>query len=286
MKKIGLSTDCVCDLPESYFEKHEVSVVYFYVKTETGQFRDVYEVTAGNITEYLSEQKKKIETMPPEPEEFVEHFTQELKKYESIIHIAISANASHAYENAVRAVEMMGEEGKRVHIFDSMHVSTGMGHIVIKAEEMRNQGKDIAEILKELDSFKRKVSTSFISPNADYLYYNGKVSKGVRNLCAWFHVHPVLKMKNGKITLASIRVGKYHKAVLRYIRHQLKHANKIDRKRLFITHTGCPVRFISRVKDEVVRNCSFESVIVTKASATISGNCGVETIGVLFVNES
>ena len=285
MKKIGVTTECVCDLPESYFEQHEVPVVYFYIRTETGRFRDVYEVTAGNIIEYLEQRKKISQTSPPDVEEFVSFFRQGLKQYEEIIHISITEKVSRSYSNAMEAVRQMGEEGRRVHLVDSMHLSTGMGHLVVNAVEMRDDGLDATEILTKLDELKKKISTSFIAPNAEYLYNNGKVGKFVRNLCSVLQLHPVLKMKDGRIVLAGIEVGKYHKAVMRYVRRQLKNARRIEKKRLFITHTGFPVRFITRVKEEIERQCDFEEMIVTKASATISCNCGVETIGVLFVNQ-
>ena len=89
-------------------------------------------------------------------------------------------------------------------------------------------------------------------------------------------------MKNGKISLGGFKVGHYHRAVLRYVREELKRENNIQKDRIFITHTGCPVRFINEVKEEVAAHGPFEKVIVTKASATISCNCGVETLGVLY----
>ena len=74
----------------------------------------------------------------------------------------------------------MGEDGRRVHIVDSLHLSTGMGHLVVNAVEMRNNGKSTQEILEQSESMKKRISTSFIADNADYLYRNGRVSKGER----------------------------------------------------------------------------------------------------------
>ncbi len=282
MKKIGVTTECVCDLPENYFEKHEVPVVYFYITTETGRFRDVYEVTAGNMIEYLEQGKKRVQTNAPEVKEFMTFFAQQLKQYEQIIHIGITDQVSLSYRNALEAVSLMGEEGKRIHLVDSGHLSTGMGFVVIKAVELRDAGKSVSDIIAELDVMKKRISTSFIAPDAEYLYQNGKVGKLSRNICRAFQLHPILKMKNGKISLGGFKVGHYHRAVLRYVREELKRENNIQKDRIFITHTGCPVRFINEVKEEVAAHGPFEKVIVTKASATISCNCGVETLGVLY----
>ena len=97
-------------------------------------------------------------------------------------------------------------------------------------------------------------------------------------------LHPVLFLKDGKISLKTLKIGNYGKAVKRYVRGELRHHGKINKHRLFITHAGCMVRMISEIKEEVNKLFEFDEVIVTKASATISENCGAGTIGVLFVN--
>lgn len=283
MKRLGITTDCVCDLPEQYYEIHDVGVVYFYIATNTGRFRDGYELDATNLIEYFDNGGEKAVTNAPDPYEYLEFFKKQLKKYGEIIHISITDKVSLSYQHALKALEIMGDNGKRVHVVDSEHLSTGMGHIVLKAVEMRDSGSSVKEILEECEIMKNRVSTSFISNNADYLYRNGKVSKGVKDISSAFRVHPVLFLKNGKIALKTVEIGNFGKSVKRYIKKQLRHNKKIDKRRLFITHVGCTVKMISEIKDEVNKICTFDEVIVTKASATVTSNCGAGTIGVLFV---
>ncbi|MCH5192968.1 MAG: DegV family protein [Oscillospiraceae bacterium] len=283
MHKIGITTDCVCDLPEEYLEANDIDTVYFYITTETGRFRDGYEITSANVLEYLENGGEKAETNAPEPEEYKIFFEKALEKYDEIVHVSVSSQISLSCQNARAALKLMGEDGKKVTVIDSEHLSTGIGYMVIKAVEMRDSEKTAAEITNAAEDIKSKISTTFITLNADYLYRNGRVSKGVRNICSAFQLHPVLTVKNGNITLKAVRIGNYEKAIIRYVRGQLRHSSRIETKRLFITHAGCPVKMISQIKAESEKLCSFEEIIVTKASATISSNCGTGTVGVLFV---
>ncbi|MGN1423136.1 MAG: DegV family protein [Oscillospiraceae bacterium] len=283
MNKIGISTDCVCDLPEDYLTRNDVGILYFYIATSTGRFRDGFEITSGNILEYLENGGAKSETMPPEPEEYRDFFLEQLEKCDELIHIAISSGASLSCRNANAALELLGEKRGKVRVIDSGHLSTGMGHIVIRAAEMRSEGYSADEIAAAAERLKKRVSTSFITMNADYLYRNGRVSKAVKNICGIFMLHPVLVLKNGKITLKNIRIGNYDKAVMRYIKSELRRSGKIDKRRLFITHAGCSIRQINAVKERAAKLCEFNEVTVTKASATVSCNCGAGTVGVLFV---
>lgn len=100
MNRIGITTDCVCDLPDEYLKFHDVEVVYFYITTGTGRFKDGFEITSGNILEYLENGGEKAETNAPAPEEYRDFFLAQLEKYNEIIHISISDKISLSYHNA------------------------------------------------------------------------------------------------------------------------------------------------------------------------------------------
>ena len=283
MKKTGITTDCVCDLPEKYLKANGIDVIHFYITTATGMFKDGYEITSGNILEYLENGGKKAETNAPAPKEYKDFFEKALKQYDELVHITISSQTSRSCQNAMAALELMGESGKKVTIIDSSHLSTGMGYIVMKAVELRDSGKSVSEITEAVEAMKHRISTTFIVKNADYLYRNGRAGKSLKRLSALFRLHPVLTLKKGKITLKKFKIGNYERSVMRYIEHELKHSRRIDKRRLFITHTDCTVKKISQIKAETEKLCRFDEVIVTKASATVSSNCGPETVGVMFV---
>ena len=285
MKTTGISTDCVCDLPESFLRANDVDIVYFYIATDTGRFRDGYGITSGNLLEYLEEGGRKAETTAPDAQEYAEFFEEKLKRYDELIHISISGCVGLSCQNAMDALKLMGEDGKRVTVIDSEHLSTGMGHMVMKAVELRKSGKSTAEIAEAVKAMRGKISTTFMTRNAEYLQRNGRVNEMVKNLAALFSLHPVLTLRNGKLTLKSFKVGNHEKAVMAYIRGELKHNGNIDKERLFITHAGCPVKMISQIREETQRLCQFNEVIVTKASATVSSNCGPGTVGVIFVRK-
>ncbi|MGN0325491.1 MAG: DegV family protein [Lachnospiraceae bacterium] len=284
-QKVGIVAECGCDLPRGYIKNHKVEMVYFLIETDSGVFSDTDEITAGNILSYMASGGKKSQSFAPRPEVYQAVFEKALEKYEEVILVSISSVISNSCANAEKAVSAMKENGKRVHIFDSEHLSTGLGHLVIKAVELAEEGAEADEILKELEGLKRRVSTTFITVNADYLFRSGRVSAKIMKLCHTFHIHPVLTMKNGAITLKSVGWGDYWKSCLHYLRRELKHPEQIDRKRIFITHAGCSVGMIEKIKEEVNKRCPAEQLIVTKASATVSSNCGPNTFGILFVRK-
>lgn len=282
MKKVIITTDCVCDMSEELLEQYDVRVIYFYITTEHGWFKDREEITSGNIVEYFERGGKEVQTKAPFPEEYEAFFERILEESQEIIHIAVTSTLSKSCENALVAAKKFNG---RVYVVDSGHLSTGMAHLIIHAVKEANAGKTSEEIIAETEAMKKRVSTSFIAENANYLYRTDRVSKFIKNMCETFRIHPVLGMKNGVMSVKGIRIGAYEKAVVRYVRKEMRRLSRIDKERLFITHTKCSLRVLNAVKKQIGTQGGFRKIYDTEASATISSNCGANTIGVLYLRK-
>ena len=281
-RKIAITADCTCDLTDSLLESNGVDMIYFYILTDTGNFKDRDEITAKNVFECMERGNAPISIAPPETD-YVDFFTGKLRECDEIIHICISSQISKSYENAVKAVGLMENGNERVHVVDSLQLSTGTGHLVLYAAEMARTHERAEEIIPLIEAYSHRISTTFIAQNALYLYKNNKVSRLVNNICRIFKFHPILGMRDGVIYLKGIYTGNYAKAMTRYVKKELKESEKIDSQRLFITHAGCSLEEISATRKIVEDTVKFEHLYVTEASATISSNCGPHTVGVLFL---
>lgn len=283
MNRIAITAECVCDLPEKMRQQYGIDCIYFDIITDEGVFRDTVEISARNVLEYMNNGRKKILSHEPTVEQFQEFFTEHLKTCNEVVHISIGDKISKAYPNAVLARERMGADAERIHIIDSRQVTTGIGFLLIKAAQMRAEGKNAQEIVEGVLQEIEKISVSFITRDANYLYYNGRASRWVMNLCKKMALHPVLYVKDGELVLKTIMIGNYEKACKRYVKKQLKRKSRIDRERCFVTYADCSQKQLKQI-ETVVRECiDFEHLIFNTASATVSCNCGPNAFGVLYV---
>ena len=62
-----------------------------------------------------------------------------------------------------------GEKANDIHIFDTMSLSLGSGQFVIKACDLIEEGLNVDEIIKELDSIRESVMLFFAPKTLDYL---------------------------------------------------------------------------------------------------------------------
>ncbi len=169
MAKLCVTTECVCDLPEKLLNRLNMDIIYFHIYTDSGCFTDTDEVDARNILEYMERGGKKSKSEAPSANEYKAFFQKKLEDYDEIIHIAISSGISNSVKSASLATAKIGLNGRKVHVFDSGHLSSGMGFLAIKAAQMNQEGLSVREILEELEHMKQRVSTSFIVKNAEQI---------------------------------------------------------------------------------------------------------------------
>lgn len=281
IKRIAISTECVCDLPKDVLEKNKIHIIYLDIKTDKGSFRDTDEVNALNILEYMRGGGKMCESISPSPNDFKNYFTKLLREYDEVVHLCISSGTSKTVSDANLAKAKMGIDGKRVHIIDSLHLSNGMGILALYCAELRDEGKTAEEIVRLVEAKRHLISTSFIVYDAEYLYYNGRVSETLHKICKLLSIHPVLAMKDGVLSLKGARLGSFDRASARYIRSELKKSNKINTKLGFIVYAGCSIRRINYVKEMVAKKIQFDELIVDTACASVSANCGPNTFGIM-----
>lgn len=277
-----ISTECVADLPNELREKNDIHIIYYDVKTEEGVFRDTDEIDARNLIEYISGGERKAVSIVPSEEDFEKFFRVGLKKYNEILHINISSGISESHKNAAKAIERMGEEGRRVTLVDSRQLSSGQGLLTLEAAKLRDQGLGAAKIAESLESIIPNIETSFIAYNADHLYYNGKVNYAIKIICNLLMLHPVLYMKDGRLSVKTVYMGSFEKASMKYVRKILKNPANIDHSIGFVTHAGCSHRNVEKIKKKAYEVATFEKIYDVQASATVSCNCGPNTFGVLF----
>ena len=280
-KKVSVTADCVCDLPEQWLEQFEINTMYYYVYTNHGRFCDLTELSSDNLLRYMETPGNEAHSSAPSPEEYETFFADALDEAEKVVHIAMASRGGNGYNAASAAAKGFDN----VSVIDSGHLSSGMGILVLYAAKMAQDGKSAEEICEALAGLKDKISTSFIVPSPENLYRCGKVSKKVRDICIGLNLHPVLHLSQSKIKLKGIEMGSVQTAYKRYIRHILRDKKSIDTRLLFLTYAGCSMEQLEEIKKEVARYVFFDHIEVQKASATISSNCGIGSFGLLFMRK-
>lgn len=280
--KILISTDSASDLTREDREKFGISVMYGYVVTEEGRYRDPSEVNSDNLVEYMEEDGKEAFSDVASIEEYKEYFGELRQRTDGfIIHISMAHYVSNAYNVALEAAADM----ENVFVVDSRQISGGLGLVVLKAADLALRGASLTLLLEEIQKNGEQTFSSFIAETTRYLYKNGKVKKSVHSLCRIFGFHPILKMSGGRLGLGGMSYGNKNGFVRRYIRWALRHPKRIDTDMAYLVADGYSYEYLEYVKREIKRRIPFRRIIVNDASASVASNCGPGAIGILYVHK-
>ena len=184
--KIRITSDSTCDLGHLVAERN-IGIMPLQVNLGENAFFDGVNITPEQIFSFVAETGVLPKTAAPSIGDYEEFFAKEVEGYDALIHINISSKSSGSHNFAKSAAESFN--GK-VFVVDSKALSSGQGLLVLKACDMRDEGKTAEEIVAGLEEIRERINTSFVPDNLDYLHKGGRVSGMVKTVAGMFKIHP------------------------------------------------------------------------------------------------
>ena len=277
--KIRITSDSTCDL-NHLVEERNIGILSLQVNLDTNAYHDGVDITPQDIFDFVAETKTLPKTSAPSIGDYEEFFAEQLQGYDELVHFNISAKSSGSHNMAKQAAESF--KGK-VHVIDSKALSSGQGLLVLKAADLRDEGKSAKEIVHEIEELRERVNTSFIPDSLDYLHKGGRVSGMVKLAAGMFKIHPLILMNDGQLVPGKKYRGKMSVIIQQYIDDLKEMYPDYDKARCFITHSSAEKELVDVAKAKVQETFEFDEIIETVAGSIITSHCGKGTLGVLFI---
>ena len=281
-KSIVITAESVADLSPEIIEKYQIPILPHKVRTEEGLFKDGKEIETQGILKYMEDPDHMVLPMGPTVREVEEFFAKQLTYANNVIHISISSKIEHSgYGPALEASKSFDN----VFVIDSSHLSSGQGIMAIVACRMAEAGLTAEQIVKELENVKKKIHTSFIVDNLDFLARAGQVGNGTANIVKSLMGRPVLKMRKGNLGVGMTYFGSRESAWKAYINSALSNSSNIDTRILFVTYVGISKRDTDWIREQIEKTVQFDEIYFKQASPAIAVNSGPGTFGLLFMEK-
>ena len=277
-RSIMVTTDSVCDLPESLLKEYGISVCPYYVCTEDGRFLDEEEIRVDELLMHITNGRKG-RSQPPEVEDYERFFAQKLTEAQNVIHITMAKHVSEGYQNAIEAAKSF----ENVTVIDSGHLSSSMGLLVLCAAYMAEHHAAKEDIVASVKRMRRFISSAFIIDTTYMMCSAGLISKKTQVICDALLLHPVLMLRKSRMVVNRVEMGSFSHMAKRYIKKTLQDTRNIDRRILFITYSGLDNEKLQYIKNLAQQHCPFERIYLQKASSAIASNCGPGSFGLLFM---
>ena len=194
----------------------------------------------------------------------------------------MAKHVSEGYKNAQEAAQSF----ENVTVIDSGHLSSSMGLSVLYAAHMAENHATKDEIVRTVKRLRRFISSAFIIDSTHMMCRAGQIPRRIQILCDALLLHPVIVLRNSRMSVGSMEMGSFNHVIKSYVRKVLLNARNIDKRVLFITYAGMDEKSLQYIQDVAKQYCSFERVYVQKASSAIACNCGPGSFGLLFMKKN
>ena len=278
--KIKISADSTCDLSPELIERYHIGITPLYIIRGEETLRDGIDVRPEELYEYANATGKLCKTAAVNVSDYLAYFAACREEYDAVIHFTISSDMSACYQNACIAAQ----EFTNVYPVDSRNLSTGIGHLVLDAAEMAEQGMDAADIASALEKKREKLDVSFVIDTLEYLRKGGRCSTVAALGANLLKLKPCIEVHDGKMSVAKKYRGTLAKAIESYVTDRIKDHDDFDKKRVFITDSGVDTEIVETVEKLLREYGGFEEIHHTLAGSTISGHCGPGCLGILYYN--
>ena len=275
---VTVVTDSTCDLYSQVTEQKGIHVVPLRVQFGAKSFRDGVDLSTAELYEMLKSERDFPTTSQPTVQDFLDVYNS---IEGDIVSIHIATCLSGTYNAALRAKELMGDDGERVHVYDSRQLSLGMGLLVLAAKEQADLGMSAPQILEHLDNLRSRLRLWFSLSDLTQLQRGGRIGKATATIGNILKVKPILTLESTGLAAHDKAFGNVQ--VIDKLVRLVEHDHRLHRiKRIFVGHGGCP-EFLAPLEEEVRKKIDGDYELLRgEIGSVVAVHAGAGALGVMY----
>lgn len=199
MEKIKIITDSTLDLPSDLIKEKNIEVLPLLINFGEESYLDRVEINTREMLDRIERENILPTTAQVTPNRFEEVFKKYLDEGYKIVTLVLSSEMSGTYQSACIAKNMLDTDD--IVVIDSRNVTSGLGVLVLKACEFRDNGDNIFEIEEKIKSIIPKIRSSLSFESLDNLVRGGRLSKTAGAIGSVLGLRLILEVKDGQMAV-------------------------------------------------------------------------------------
>lgn len=215
--RIAIATDSTADIPQNIISRYAIYQLPVFIVINGKSYRDSIDISRKSYYRQLPTYSPLPTTASPSVGDFVDLYQDIFSQgYAHILSIHISGTLSSVIQTAQTAA---GELSEPITVFDSNHLSLGLGFQVIHAAIKAAEGQPLQQILEELKRMQEKIHLYAVLDTLEYVRKSGRVPWVQAQLGSLLPVKPLIQLKTGQVLSAGF--ARSRKRAFRQLREKL-----------------------------------------------------------------
>ena len=287
MKDFVITCTTPCDMNQYYLRKHKMYFIGFYYYLDDEKFMDDF-YTTHSVEEFFNKIKTcTAKTSQPDPEQYVALWSKLIEQGNDILHVELSSGLSGAINSALIAKSMIEEKynDAKVYVVDSKTGSCGIGLLLDKIYDFKQEGNDIDKTFEYAESMVQNINLLFIVENLDQLIKGGRLSKVAGGIGKFLNIVPILHVTgDGKIETIKKSRG-LDNAMNDLI--SIMEQNVCDTDKVFMSNSNCydnTIKMLNKIKDKFPK-IILDSDNISNIGALIGCHTGEKCLVVSYIGK-
>jgi len=287
MKDFVITADSNCDLLNDYIKEKNIGIIPHYYDLEGTTYGDEINLEPKEFYDKMRAGHMPT-TMASNPEVIRETFQSYIDQGLDILHISFSSALSGGCNNVMAGARELCEENPyaKIIIVDTLNVSLGEGMFVMKAVQMKEEGKTIDEISSWLEEHKMEFCVRFTVDDLFHLQRGGRISKTSAVIGSLMNVKPILYVnEEGKLVSLSTARGR-KKSLSTIVNDMFESMGKFrDEHDIVCIAHGDAVDDANYLANLVKEALPHKQIVINYVSPSIGAHSGPGAIGLCFMGE-
>lgn len=203
--KIKISTDSTADIPKSFCDELNITVLPLTINYDGKEYRDGIDITTDEMYKILDSAK----TLPVSSQVAVNLYTKLFEDtlnegYSDLIHTSLNSKGSGTYQAGILAKELFFEEHPEakdrlnIHIIDSKTYSMTYGIAVIEAAQLVQKGADAEQVIAHIEDFTQNSRPLFVPLDLKCVKKSGRISPAAAFVGDAIGLKPIITFEDGE----------------------------------------------------------------------------------------
>ncbi len=192
----SIVTDTSANLPSNLLKQYSITVIPFSFYINGSEHIDL-DAESFDAASFFAAMRAgtKVTTSQIPPQAYVDCFEPMLKSGQDVLYVGMSSGISGSFNSSCIASDELRERypERKLYCVDTLAASLGEGLHVLRACELREEGKSIDEVAAFLLDERKRMCQIFTVDDLKYLRATGRLSGVATLVGTMLSIKPVLK---------------------------------------------------------------------------------------------